>query len=347
MDNREQLELDIKRLEDEADYFRRRGNVEMCETRMVEAMEKREELEQLTRSAVIAEVQSSESSFGISIGGETVNFREVTASEEAYQALTIAVRLKFAEYEQQNQEEIKALKASYESDIRQMELQVTNVNAHNKALEEENSDLKNEIVTINLVAGQAEAALENARLDAEAYKAQVADLRNQVSKPAEVTNMDSNALSEAMEKLRASKPAIYNVVEINGTKSTAISVDSNETIEFHPNYIGKYRIVSHDEAMQMRAVMESEKADVPESAAAVEEVIESPTITSPEIPFRNSDTTVQEHTVHREVDAEGTGEIPTSTQEAAEATLEERVTMLEMKYKGLAETVYRVREEAA
>jgi hypothetical protein len=225
-------------------------------------------------------------SFCISIGGEEIDFRAVTVSEEAYQALSIAVQLKFAEYEQQNQEEIDALKSSYDAEVQQERIKYDGLYEEFNQIKIERHDLQSKWEAAANERNDLATENEVIKAEIESYKSQITELRNQVTKEKVSTNQNTGSYAEAMEKLKASRPAIYNVVEINGTKSTAISVETNETIEVHPNYIGKYRIVSHDEAMQIRAAMEAEKDNVPDIAEPVEveePTIEAPTFREPEV----------------------------------------------------------------
>jgi hypothetical protein len=249
------------------------------ETREAELLQLVMEEEQLLTKTqgIIANAQDPDSSFGISVQGMTVNFREVTDKEESYQALAIAYQLKLQEIEDTNQAEVKAIQSSFNAELAQRDQveQSLRENLHQTGLERDDFESKWLAATSDrneLLADNTLLSGENASL-----KAQVEELRNQVSKPTTTTNLDNGALAQAMERLKASRPAIYNVVEVSGTKSTAVLVDTNETIEFHPNYIGKYRVVSYEDAMQIRNEIDQAKQDdaslVPdsESVEAVEE----------------------------------------------------------------------------
>ena len=254
------LQAQVEQLSSEIAMERARGNFSDADRKAEDLARLLEQMDTIKKAEVIAEVQAPLSSFGISIGGTTVDFREVTASEEAYQALTIAVRLKMAELEQQSQEEISALKASYAAENQQ---QFAKYHAlyedYNLTLLERNdfrgkwecaANERNDLATDN----------ETMKAELDSYKSQVVELRNQISKPTEPTNMDSGALADAMKKLNASKPGIYNLREHNG-HYLANLIETGEEIQINWINKGKYREVSTDEVNRFRAELEAHKEE--------------------------------------------------------------------------------------
>lgn len=339
MANREQLELEIQQLEEESAILRRQNNETGYIMKMSEVNAKRGELDQQqAKEAIISEASNPESSFTLTVDGYTVDFRTEAVSEQAYQALRIVTQLKLQELEQQNQAELRALRASWEVERQQFEMQIDNLEAAKTAIQQSvetlkqtNGQLHDQLAEANLQINDLEGNRSIAASEAESLRSQVEELRNQVSKPSVPTNMDNGALAEAMNKLRESKRAIYNVVKDNADVNyTARFVDTDEEFTDKLVYIGKYRQLDDNEASRFRTELEAQKADIPgDDAEPVQsnlEVEDKPTIEAPFQQFQSD--TVQEHAVDGEVATETHDGV---VEESFEQEVKRRLSALELE----------------
>jgi hypothetical protein len=319
MDN---LKIELERVQHQLEAARQSSDpdaIEKYERRANEIkaqIEAQEAVKAQQQAAVIAEVQDPESSFSITVNGYTVDFREYARDEESYQALTIATRLKFHEIETENQAEQKALKESYEAEksIAQSKYDSWADELHQLRLERDDfqSRWKNAAVERDTLVTENEAQ----KAEIESLKRQVEELRATIQKPAVATNLDANALADAIAKANAAKPAVYNMREHNG-HYVAFLAETDEEININWLDKGKYRVLSDEEARRFR--QEREEAQKAALESVPEVAVEVEPVAPPYIAFREEDPDVQEHSLLRESTTEGLGDVAQVTREEIEA----------------------------
>lgn len=282
---------------------------------------------QLSQAAVIAEVQDPESSFVLVVGGLTVDFRDFARDEEAYQALAIATRLKLQELEVANQAEQQAMKDSYEAEKKAAEAKYDVLAEEYRQTKLERDDFQERWDTA--AKERDSLAVENKaqKEEIESLRRQVEELRATINKPAQVaTNLDSNALADAIKKANAAKPAVYNLREHNGHYLANLA-DTDEEININWLDKGKYRVLSDEEAARFREDREEAKKaaleSVPEVAASLD-TVEPPQFQT------EGDPVEEEHTLLRESTTEGPGDVAQVTREEFDA-LVKRVVDIESR----------------
>jgi chromosome segregation ATPase len=367
VENREALEQQLRDLEAQKESLFGNGADQASIIRINEQInEVRQQLSAIETNEIAESYQTSDAPYIISVSGVDINLRDYIESDNNYRVIAIALSQKDRESLTNHQSAITDITNRFEIERQQYRDQITNADA---AADERYNELseRNEATSFENARNNAELALlrtqhhdlKNERDDferrlqaatneIESLKQQLEIANSKVETPKQ-TNVDGS-LAEAMRKANEAKRAIYDVQKDSANINyTAKFVDTNEEFSDKVVYIGKYRALSEEEASRFRAELEAAKSDIPEDTEPVSSDLEV-TIPAPTFPTEVSDAHdtdgVAGNSTKTEVVQNHDGGT-TGNQEPPQATLEERVTMLEMKYKGLAETVYGVRESEA
>lgn len=201
------------------------------------------------------EVTSNNEPYTFIVSGQTINLRDYVTDEASYQVLKIALTQKDYETEVQHQADIDNLTALKDEQIAEITQQYK---SQLDALQAQYNDVSSKLKA---------AADEN-----ESLKLKVKELEATQEKPKVPTNLDSNALAEAIKKAQEAKPKIYNVRQGDDKQSFYIAnlVDTDEEITIRWLDMGRYVQLTDEEAARFREAREAEKA------AAVESVPETP-----------------------------------------------------------------------
>lgn len=201
------------------------------------------------------EVTSNNEPYTFIVSGQTINLRDYVTDEASYQVLKIALTQKDYETEVQHQADIDKLTALKDEQIAEITQQYK---SQIDVLQAQYNDVSNKLKA---------AADEN-----ESLKIRVKELEATQEKPKVPTNLDSNALAEAIKKAQEAKPKIYNVRAGDNKTSFYIAnlAETDEEIRIPWMDIGRYVQLSDEEAARFRQEREAEKA------AAVESVPEAP-----------------------------------------------------------------------
>jgi septal ring factor EnvC (AmiA/AmiB activator) len=218
------------------------------------------------------------------VGGFTANFRELAAGEDEYQALAVTTKLYIEQMENEHASELKAVKASYES---QLEASENRIDQLEEELDQTRNDLadaraklENAMNQITDLTAERDAAIS----ENEALKKQIEELRAKLTEKPVVTNLDGAAeLAAIKERIEAKKPKIYNVRpgDLKSSFYLANLVETDEEITIPWTQLSKYKEVSAEEAATFRAQIEAEKKAVLESVPEVSEDVT--TLEAPEL----------------------------------------------------------------
>lgn len=295
--------------------------------------------EKLNAINIAEEVRTSEFPYVLEVGGQSINFRDWIAEEENYQVIAIGVSQKIYELETTRNAQIAELTQRFSEEREQFINQIAtadeavdakynelyeqfqSMRAELQTVKAERDDLREERHTLKTERDDFERKHQAAVTEIDSLKSQ---LQTALIKEKPVaTNMDSNALAEAIKRANANKPAVYNMREVNGHYIANLA-ETDEEININWLDKGKYRVLSEQEVQRFREDREEAKVreleSIPEVAVTVEPV------DAPPLQFHNDGNTddtaaVQEHVLHGTVASEPVEEAK---------TIKERLTALEL-----------------
>lgn len=365
MENRDQLEIEIQQLEAEANEYRRNGNEAEYILKMREANLKRTEVEtQEIIYATAEEITSSMETF--TVGDTTFSLEELSMDLDAANILRSGLQATSKSQAQKFLDEMNIQKTVYEIQLNNNKAMIDHLIEDRDGLQSANAQLQLEKDDVTEKRDAAAQQLLEAQQEIARLNSHVDDLRKEIAVGASnvhnVIDITSDAeLEAAAQRLKAKKEQadlekraakeaarvkVYNIQQLDGTGAMfgANRADNDEYITYGWLERANFIELSNEEAARFRteleAAKESAKADMESVPEAVEPVeVEEPTfrgIEAPEI------ATVQEYTVHGEVDAVAVED--GSDGESFEQAVERRLRTLEL-------TVYQhyaaITEEAA
>ncbi|WDM22633.1 hypothetical protein [Paenibacillus polymyxa] len=263
---------------------------------------------------------------GISFDNGDVNIRTLFDSDAAYQVAKFAIETKVTTLTTNYATRIDELQREYEEQIAKLISENNEISDKLAQSKTELSNAKLEIEDISAKRDAAAAELASAKAEIERLNDHVTEIAIGAKAATKVvdTNLNTN-LAEAMEKLKSTRPAIYDVQPLDnrGANYKAKLAETDEEITFNYLEKGKYREVTAQEAEQFRRAAEEQKRANEDLAqpGGVEkaDVVELPT------QFQTEEDT-----------ANGVAEGNMGGQVAAK-TIEERLTALELKVFGKGE----------
>ncbi|WP_194843060.1 hypothetical protein [Paenibacillus polymyxa] len=203
---------------------------------------------------------------GISFDNGDVNIRTLFDSDAAYQVAKFAIETKVTTLTTNYATRIDELQREYEEQIAKLISENNEISDKLAQSKTELSNAKLEIEDISAKRDAAAAELASAKAEIERLNDHVQDLRTEIAIGAKAatkvvdTNLNTN-LAEAMEKLKSTRPAIYDVQPLDnrGANYKAKLAETDEEITFNYLEKGKYREVTAQEAEQFRRAAEESK----------------------------------------------------------------------------------------
>lgn len=272
------------------------------------------------------QTEMADSLTNIDLGdGETASMYDYTTTPEAADLLMAYINDRVAVITEKAEIQAQA----YKQELQAAQQKISDAEARATVAEQESS--QKDLTIADLESKRDAAAAQITEKDEEIARLskENAELRDNVVKPT-ATNITAN-LKELADKAKAARPKIYDVKwhdEPRRTQYIAKLAATGEDIVFKRLELGKYNVITEEEALQFRTSQPSENEpaqtepvqtdvtpDIP-----LDNGVDSPP-SPPEVP--NNDNTVEEHPVHGEVAPEtGSLEDRVSALEARIATLE-------------------------
>lgn len=208
----------------------------------------------------------------IKIGDQTLSLRDLTIDEQSYQIASIWFKQQLGDLEQKH----AAIVASYQGQIEKLNDDLTELDNTRKRcidLEDKLADMetKRDAAADELFAAQEEA--KRLATDNESLRKQL----ESSNKPSQ-TNITTDG-KEELQKWLASRPAVYDVVDLPSGDRSAKLLETDEEVIWKKMYRGKYRIASAEEVQRFRQEA-AEAIDVP----AIIEADDIPVVSSVEPP---------------------------------------------------------------
>lgn len=254
--------------------------VKQLETKEAEILARMEHEEEIVSNAA-----DPTASFTLAVDGYESDFRALAGDEDKYQYLSITTQLYLSKIEHEHELEIKALRASYESEIEAADNRTASVEAELDQSREDLADTRKKLENAINQVGDGESERENLKREVEILRKQVSELREQITeKPVAQTNIDGReSLAELKAKIEAKKIPVYNVRAGDHKTSFFIAqrVDTGEEIEIRPYYEfkAKYReITDPNEIERFRSEYEASKAEVVDESVEIPVSVEPPAI---------------------------------------------------------------------
>lgn len=231
------------------------------------------EIDDANKAEIVAEAQRPDSSFSLAVGEYVADFRALAAGEDEYQMLSITTQLYLSRIEDEHATNLKAVKESYESELR---TQSDSYHALDAELDQSRNDLQDVRSKLENATNRItdlEIERDSAIKEAESLRKQVEELRGQIAdKPVVTTNIDgASELAAINARLLAKRIPVYDLKEEyrsgKGTFTTFKLAETGEPGEvIWTGFKAKYREVTEEEAARFRAESEAAKAvEVPES----------------------------------------------------------------------------------
>lgn len=211
-----------------------------------DAQRKLDALNAEINAGVEAQVQLASQFDSITIGDETVSLRDLIQDETAYQIVSIFFQQKFGDQAQAN----AALINSYQSQVDKLEEEVSSIDNMRRTI----VDLTDKLADMETRRDAAANELEEAQEEAKRLASDNESLRKQLESTAKPSQTNSTtSASAALEAWKASRPAVYDVVEQQSGNKLAKLLETGETVTWEKIYPGKYRIASAEEVERFRA----------------------------------------------------------------------------------------------
>lgn len=331
------LEEQIKNFKDQQEQASKKEEYDALQ-KEIDAAEsklavKRAEIEQHEKAIDSAQESISTALEAIEVDGEVVALRDLCKNEGAYQLLSIYIKKQFVTQAEKFNEERATIRAGYEQRLVDAKVDRDDLQGRYDGLYEQHAELRkerdaleNDVQDLLTKRDAAVRELEDANTIIKQQEGHIDDLRKQIAVGVRgAIQVDaSEALrlfKEQRQQEEEAKPAIYDVQDLDNRRSQfgAKYVETDEYFTDNYMYIGKYRVISEEEARRFRQAREEEERNKPVAPAVESDLaVEVP---APPMPFQGDQPEQQSD----HADADGTN----VEHGGKEVTLEERVAKLE------------------
>lgn len=287
---------------DEVKYNAMKTELENVQAKLEAKLADQAAIEQAAQAAT-EEVMSSFDNIVIPGTGMAVSLTELANNEAPYDEgrgrrfLSAYIQNLVAEAEIRRQSDLVAMKSTYEAENNSLREELAEANnkleqseVEKKALEDENYQYKIDNEDLRKRLDNSAEVIAEKDEEINRLAAELAALREQISKPAVPTQTNTNAdLAAIAKEIEAAKIPIVNARwkdDIKRTTRIAELAKTGETIEFSWTEKGKYREVTAEEAEQFRQQHEQEQQAGPAETEPVAEVTQpSVDLTPPALQF--------------------------------------------------------------
>lgn len=257
----EQLQAQLTQLNADIQTAKSQGNFAKATELEEQSAKIQYQIEELQKE------EANNAAYTFTVGGETINLRDYIDDEKTYQFLKIAFSQKDAEIEAQHQADLDNLTAMKDQQIQQYQSQFEAAQAASNA---KYSELETQLNDVS-------AKLTAATAEIESLTSENAALKAKQVKPAQPTNIDSEAIRRAKKEADDAKPKIYNKRDGDALATFYIAnlLETDEEIKIPYLNIGRYVVLSKEEAERFQqerkeaeaaaldAIPESSEEDVP------------------------------------------------------------------------------------